>query len=157
MVWQIVENAYYCSTGGLIALGLASKNWTVNNCIHHFTDLCQRAFTERFGMNVPVLSALVENYHHSKYETAPLNQALREAFSEEDYLFGGPRESNQKTKVAVTATTAGNVSILANYNRSCTDKRKVTYQITCFTNRFSVPYTFLRPEKLTSELKTWEA
>lgn len=78
-------------------------------------------------MNVPIISIFVENYHHSKYETAPLNQALQEAFSEDDYLFGGPREVNQQTKVAVTATTGGNVSVLANYNRGCPDKREGKY------------------------------
>jgi predicted acylesterase/phospholipase RssA len=130
------------STGGLIALGLAAKDWTVENCIYHFTDLCEKAFTRRVGMNIPGMSMLVESLHHSKYETAPLQQALQQAFSPDDYLFGGPRETNHRTKVAVTATNSGSVSVLANYNRNCAQK---------------VPYTFQRPEKLTSELKIWEA
>jgi patatin-like phospholipase/acyl hydrolase len=130
------------STGGLIALGLAAKDWTVEDCIYHFTDLCEKAFTRRVGMNIPGMSMIVESLHQSKYETAPLQQALQQAFSAEEYLFGGPRVTNHRTKVAVTATNSGSVSILANYNRNCVHK---------------VPYTFQRPEKLASELKIWEA
>lgn len=32
--------------------------------------------------------------------------------------------TNHRTKVAVTATSSGIVSLLANYNRNCVDKRK---------------------------------
>jgi hypothetical protein len=67
---------------------------------------------------------IIESLHQSKYETAPLQQALQQAFSKDDYLFGGPRMTNHRTKVAVTATNSGSVSVLANYNRNCVDKRK---------------------------------
>lgn len=112
------------STGGLIALGLASKDWTVEQCIYHFTELCEKAFTRRLGINIPGMSMIIESLHQSKYETAPLQQALQQAFSKDDYLFGGPRMTNHRTKVAVTATNSGSVSVLANYNRNCVDKRK---------------------------------
>lgn len=72
------------------------------------------------------MGLFVESYHRSKYETAPLQEALQQAYSEEEYLFGGPQKTNTRTKVAVTATTAGNVFVLANYNRYCIDKRKST-------------------------------
>jgi hypothetical protein len=108
----------------LIALGLASKDWTVEQCIYHFTELCEKAFTRRVGINIPGMSMIIESLHQSKYETAPLQQALQEAFSKDDYLFGGPRTTNHRTKVAVTATNSGTVSVLANYNRNCVDKRK---------------------------------
>lgn len=115
------------STGGLIALGLAAKNWSVEECTHHFKDLCKRAFTRRTGGNTPVIGWFVDNYNHSKYETRPLEDALMSAYSETEYLFGGPRPSasyGTDVKVAVTATSAGGSAVvLANYNRLCGEKR----------------------------------
>ena len=88
---------------------------------------CSQAFTERKGTNLPGVSWLVENYHHSKYETQPLQDALMKTFGDDQHLFGGRRSDpgSLGVKVAVTATsTAGNAVVLANYNRLCTEKRK---------------------------------
>jgi hypothetical protein len=145
------------STGGLIALGLASRDWTVQECIYHFTELCEKAFTRRIGISIPGMSMIIESLHQSKYKTAPLQKALQQAFSEDDYLFGGPRMTNHRTKVAVTATNSGTVSVLANYNRVCVDKRKLPSTLKAPTDSGPVPYYFQRPEKLSSELKIWEA
>ena len=129
--WQLCHKYanVLCSTGGLIALGLVSKDWTVEECIYHFENLCVKAFTRRLGSSIPGMSMIIESYHRSKYETAPLQEALQDAFSEDDYLFGGPRVTNPRTKVAVTATTAGTVSVLANYNRNCSDKRECSLSL----------------------------
>ena len=77
------------------------------------------------------MSMIVESLHHSKYETEPLQQALQQAFSKDDFLFGGPRMINHRTKVAVTATNSGSVSVLANYNRNCVDKREFPVRLKC--------------------------
>ena len=129
------------STGGLIGLGLASKAWTVEECIYHFTELCQKAFTPRVGINIPGMSLVIESLHHSRYETVPLEQALQQAFSKDDFLFGGPRSMNHRTKVAVTATNSGTVSVLANYNRNCVDKRKILsyWKTSTLTHLSSIP------------------
>lgn len=116
------------STGGLIALGLAAKNWTVEECINHFEQLCERAFTLRTFGDVPGLGWFVENHHHSRYETGPLQDALIDAFSKDAYLFGGPRpsvSSGSAVKVAVvtTSATTGTAVVLSNYNRLCSEKR----------------------------------
>lgn len=79
------------STGGLVALGLVSQNWSVETCIYNFKELCNKAFTRRFGSNVPLIGWFVENINHSRYETTPLQEALQEAFTEDQYLFGGQR------------------------------------------------------------------
>ena len=81
------------------------------------------------GTNIPGLGPLITHYNHSKYETRPLQEALMEAFSEEEYLFGGSRPhasvSDTDVKVAVTSTSAaGSVVVIANYNRLCSEKRK---------------------------------
>ena len=112
------------STGGIIALGLGARNWSVDDCITYFQNLCVRAFTRRSGTNIPGMSPIIESIHHSKYETRPLQEALQKAFTEDVYLFGGSGNSNSRTKVAVTATTSGSTSVLANYNRCCSRKRK---------------------------------
>jgi predicted acylesterase/phospholipase RssA len=134
------------STGGLIALGLTARNWTVEECCNHFQELCEKAFTRRAGGNIPAIGWLIENYNHSKYETQPLEDALRSAFSDEDYLFGGRRRDGSlgsDIKVGVTATSsAGSAVLLTNYNRMSAEK---------------LPYYFQRPENAEAEVKIWEA
>ena len=116
-----------CSTGGLIALGLAAKNWSVEECTRYFEDVCKNAFTRRNGSNIPGIGWFIENYNHSKYETRPLEDALISAYSEKEYLFGGARHyasHGSEVKVAVTATSAaGSAVVFANYNRLCAEKR----------------------------------
>ncbi|KAI0484539.1 acyl transferase/acyl hydrolase/lysophospholipase [Xylariaceae sp. FL0804] len=137
------------STGGLVALGLGTMEWTVDECIGHFEALCHEAFTRRVGSTLPLLGSLVENYHHSKYQTTTLEKAYTSAFTDDTYLFGGRRpfgSSGSLVKVAVTATSlAGNRTyIFSNYNRP-RDSHK--------TNQ----YHFQRPELLGAEVKVWEA
>lgn len=71
---------------------------------------------------------LVDSFNHSKYETTPLRDALQNAFTDDQYLFGGQRYDqtwNLPVKVAVTTTLLSmSPVIVANYNRQCDDKRK---------------------------------
>lgn len=117
----VVISDFFSSTGGLVALGLTTMNWSVEECIENFERLCDQAFTRRSGGTLPIIGAIVENYHHSKYQTATLDQALRTAFPEDLHLFGGrrPTDSCASVKVAVTATSlaANKTYILSNYNR----------------------------------------
>lgn len=103
----------------------------MEECATKFEEFCEQAFTLRKGMNIPGINLLVSNYNHSKYETQPLQQALIDAFTDEQYLFGG-RQAHPtcaNIKVAVTATsTVGHPVVLANYNRLCTEKRKPRLQ-----------------------------
>lgn len=96
-------------------------NWSVEECIENFEKLCDQAFTRRSGGSLPFIRNIVENYHHSKYRTATLDDALRTAFPENLHLFGGPRlvECAPTIKVAVTATSlaANKTYILSNYSR----------------------------------------
>lgn len=110
------------STGGLVALGLTNMNWSVEECIETFEKLCYQAFTRRSGGSLPIIGTIVENYHHSRYQTATLEDALRTAFPEDLHLFGGRRPTEMcasSVKVAVTATSlaANKTYILSNYNR----------------------------------------
>ena len=135
------------STGGVIALGLVAMNWSVSECIEHFESLSRSAFTRRAGTSLPLVGFLVENYHHSKYETKSLERTMAQAFTKNQYLFGGQRMSGvaqSPVKVAVVATSlsARTPVVFANYNRACSDK---------------LPYHFQRAERTSLELKVWEA
>ncbi|KAI1740057.1 hypothetical protein F4680DRAFT_465847 [Xylaria scruposa] len=137
------------STGGIIALGLASMNWTVDKCIEQFENLCDQAFTRRTGSMIPLVSHLIEHHHHSKYQTKTLESALKEAFTDDIHLFGGerlPESAHWQVKVAVTATAlAGNKTyVLSNYN-GYRENQKSSY------------YHFQRPQLYSTELKIWEA
>ena len=122
------------STGGLIALGLGAKFWSVDECREHFQALCDKAFTRRKGANVPLVSWLVNNYHHSKYETTGIEEALKHAFSENELLFGGRRmpldtsvstmQYSCKTAVTTTSAATNNTVLLANYNRTTAERCK---------------------------------
>lgn len=50
------------STGGVIALGLGAKKWSIEACTHHFEYLCQKAFTRRTGGNIPGVGWLIEKW-----------------------------------------------------------------------------------------------
>jgi hypothetical protein len=116
------SHSHIRSTGGLVALGLGAMGWSVDECIAKFEELCNKAFTKRRGMGLPGVRLFVENFHHSKYKTGPLELALQEAFSKDGLLFGGHRTSEASTppvKVAVTSysLTERKPYVLSNYNR----------------------------------------
>ncbi|THW47853.1 hypothetical protein D6D21_03207 [Aureobasidium pullulans] len=94
------------STGGIIALGLVSKGWSVDDCTRKFENLCHKAFQERMMARGPFLGRLIRTYYHSLYETAAIEGALKEAFTESADLFGAKPTSSgiYGIKVAVTAT-----------------------------------------------------
>ncbi|KAI1367159.1 hypothetical protein F5Y08DRAFT_350010 [Xylaria arbuscula] len=136
-------------TGGLVALGLASMNWRVDECIEQFEGLCDEAFIRCSGSALPLVGHLVDHHHHSKYQTKTMENALKEAFSNDIQLFGGeqpPMSTTWQVKVAVTATALiGNKTyVLGNYN----GRRE---------NKKSSSYHFQRPQLYSTELKVWEA
>ncbi|CAD0030529.1 unnamed protein product, partial [Aureobasidium pullulans] len=131
-------------TGGIIALGLVSKGWSVDDCTRKFENLCHKAFQERMMARGPFLGRLIRTYYHSLYETAAIEGALKEAFTESADLFGAKPTSSgiYGIKVAVTATAVSSSVVLSNYNR---------------ISGTSLPYHFERPEKGCAELRLWEA
>lgn len=99
------------STGGIIALGLGVKRWSVEECIQRFKDLCPRAFTSR---SYPIFKHWELMAHKSWYRTKTLESALQSEFGDKP-LFGGPASD---IRVAVTSATASENQpvILTNYN-----------------------------------------
>lgn len=48
---------------------------------------------------------MVETWHHSRYETKPLEESLKQVFTDDEYLFGGRRRRSPggtPLKVAIT-------------------------------------------------------
>ncbi|KAK4221040.1 acyl transferase/acyl hydrolase/lysophospholipase, partial [Podospora fimiseda] len=135
-------------TGGILALGLGTKNWPVNDCIHQLKELCVKAFTIREMIGIPILEKLSLFNHHSMYKTKPLEAILKERF-EAIPLFGGAApigSAEMATKVAVTSTTAhdNGAVVIANYNR-------------LEVENYEIPYKFLRSDGPYTEFQIWEA
>jgi hypothetical protein len=104
------------STGGIIALGLGVKGWTVEQCTTHFKNLCRQAFTPR---GPSLLKPFTIVGFKSYYRTKPLEAVLRSAFDDNTSLYGDHKVGSPASiRVAVTATAAsdGRPTILSNYN-----------------------------------------
>ena len=114
------------STGGLIALGLVTQSWTMEDCLCHFERICSKAFPRHNKRGIPVLAWIRDRYK-PKPETTAFEIALKGAFPETQHLFGDPRPSGKPgshIKMAVTATSsAGRTVLLGNYNRYASKKR----------------------------------
>ncbi|KAI1446662.1 FabD/lysophospholipase-like protein [Annulohypoxylon stygium] len=134
------------STGGIIALGLGVNNWTVDECIRNFKELCGQAFRRRGRMAIPGFEKLALLSHHSRFKTTPFEELLQKTFTEKP-LFGGANGlSEMVTKVAVTTTSEieQHAVVLANYNRQGpTD--------------YGLPYRFDRYTEPEKEFRVWEA
>lgn len=134
------------SAGGIIALGLGVKGWSIDETIKKFKILYTEAFTPRGMMGIPLLDNLSSTYHGSIYKTKPLEKALKTIFSDRN-LFGGVQSRNEMPiRVAVTSTTApGHKAVIfANYNRSEPPSQSLSYE-------------FIRPSEPSEEVKIWEA
>jgi hypothetical protein len=149
------------SAGGLVALGLGVKNWTIDECAQKFQDLCSTAFAPREFHNIPGVQQVTNFFQKAKYRTKPFEIALKELFCE-DQLFGGAcEEQRYQRKVAVVSTcgTGQKAVLLTNYNRAQRDAepgKPSIPKLLHLANAFS-DYKFERPEKGQAELKTWEA
>ncbi|KAI1342705.1 hypothetical protein F5Y15DRAFT_373717 [Xylariaceae sp. FL0016] len=136
------------NTGGIIAIALGVKKWTVEATIEKFKDLCREAFVRREMNSVPLIGALSSFYHRSVYKTQPLERALRRHFSDRPFYGGATHRSRLTTsnRVAVTATTATGRQpvVFANYNRPDPMDTKI-------------PYQFTRADVPAKEIKMWEA
>lgn len=133
-------------TGSLIALGLAARHWTLDQCTFYVERILNDAYARRTGRGIPGIGRLLETYSKSKFDSSSLDNVLKEAFPEAQYLFGGkslPGVPASAIKVAVTATAStGSPVVFANYNRRSSD---------------FLPYSFCRPDKLPQEMKVWQA
>lgn len=119
------------STGGIIALGLGAKQWSLDRCVTEFVRLCDKAFTPREFNNMKGFSQATSLKHGSKYKTSPLLKSLSDVF-EDEQLYGGPRKAQYEydTKVAVTTTSLNGqtAALLANYSRQEESEPNYTFE-----------------------------
>ncbi|KAJ2975876.1 hypothetical protein NUW58_g8238 [Xylaria curta] len=134
--------------GGIIAIALGVKKWSVSSAIDKFKDLCQEAYIARGISKLPFSGTFSVFYHKSLYKHQPLEGALRRYLSEQP-LFGATSHrswAETSTKVAVTATSVASRQdvVFANYNRPDIPEKKI-------------PYHFSRPDAPDKEIRMWEA
>ena len=82
-------------TGGIIALGLGVKRWSVEECIRRFKELCRPAFR-----HLELLAYKIW------YETKPLESALQSALGDRLVFDGPTSDGPTNIRVAVTSMTA---------------------------------------------------
>lgn len=112
----------YFSVGGIIGLGLFVNEWDLKECSERFTTLCRKAFTPRDFSGVARSWMYWMSLFRHRFQTEPLEKALKEAFSDDKYLLGGKRPRGAtKTfgaKIGITTSSATSGSILfTDYNR----------------------------------------
>ncbi|OTB02050.1 hypothetical protein M426DRAFT_322998 [Hypoxylon sp. CI-4A] len=136
------------NTGGIIAIALGVKKWTVDATMEKFKELCNEAFVPREMTSIPLFGALSSLYHGSLYKTKPLEKALKKYLSDQPFFGTSVHRSRVATsaKVAVTASTGieRQAVVFANYNRPDLPGKRL-------------PYRFIRSDTPLREMRTWEA
>ncbi|KAI0122402.1 FabD/lysophospholipase-like protein [Daldinia grandis] len=136
------------NSGGVIAIGLGVKKWSVNATIQKFKDLCKEAFVPREMTSMPLFGTLSNIYHGSLYKTQPFTKALRKQLSDEPFFGTATHRSlvTTSTKVAVTASAGveRQAVVFANYNRPDLPEKRL-------------PYRFDRSDRPSKEMRMWEA
>lgn len=62
------------STGALVAFGIGVKNWSIENCLEKYRDLCKAAFQSR--------NFVTHAWHGSTYKTDPYEELLKSALGD---------------------------------------------------------------------------
>jgi patatin-like phospholipase/acyl hydrolase len=134
------------STGGIIALGLGVRNWSVDECIRHFKYLCKEAFQPRELVGIPLLERMAVLNHGSMYKTSPFQAMLKQTFKSKPLFGDTDQDTMAPIKVAITTATSVDQHpvVLANYNR-------------LDPADYELPYEFHRPDLMSREFKVWEA
>jgi hypothetical protein len=138
--------------GGIVALGLGVKQWSIAECQTKLTDLSRKIFKQQSkitsslarvtrGWSETFVKAAKVYWYDSIYDWRLLESVLRDAFGADDLLAGTGVDS---VKVAVTATTGSNppCSIFTNYDKSHHPKERA----------YDWP-----DEPMASRIKIWEA
>ncbi|KAF2173984.1 hypothetical protein M409DRAFT_62174 [Zasmidium cellare ATCC 36951] len=131
------------STGGIIALALGTKQWSLARCTDDFLSLCNDAFTKRDPESIPKWMTLFAR--QSIYKTKPLYGALRKSLGD-DLMFGGTHEQQAQFPLKVAVTTHSDIgkgpAIITNYSRP---------------DNSNDEYDLIRSSHPEQEMKVWEA
>lgn len=125
---------------------------SLEDCERQFSSLSREAFTLRKGQGLKVYRRLQQLYNRSKYETKPLEKALKDVFTDDAVLFGHhTRETKLKVAVTATSCSGGRTILLSNYNA------KDVPSPTAGRKDAAVQYLRFRPNSPRDEIRTWEA
>ncbi|OAP65340.1 hypothetical protein AYL99_01312 [Fonsecaea erecta] len=137
------------SVGGIIGAALNVRGWSTDRSVAEFKTLCRKAFTPRFpnfiAVNPNGMFSFLRKWTHV-YDTEALEDALKDAFTSADTLFGHPTYRVFDSKLAITAASnGGGAFVFGTYNRpENTDRRRTSY-------------TWMRARQFDKEIKIWEA
>ncbi|KAK0722843.1 hypothetical protein B0T26DRAFT_704224 [Lasiosphaeria miniovina] len=111
------------STGGIIALGVFEKHWTLDHAKNLFRALAKDSFTLRPRLSVPVLSGMIEPFLDHRYTNSGIEGTLRENLGD-DFLFGqskraSPRSTSTTTIPPGDATKVGVITCVQGRNQTC--------------------------------------
>lgn len=108
-------------SGGLVVLGLFSKNWEIRDSLQAFRSLARRFFSA--GHSAFPSLARLRSYARcvisdSCYRAEALNETLKDNFGECLRMFDYPEGGTSRYKLAVTTTTTARAStrLITNYN-----------------------------------------
>ncbi|KAF2498872.1 hypothetical protein BU16DRAFT_558910 [Lophium mytilinum] len=107
------------STGGIIALGIGTKDWTLAHCEQLYPELCKSAFTTHGSAWSG--NAWAYTFHGCRYQNVPFENKLKEVLGE-SRIMGLQHDTSLdlRSKVFVTSTKSdGNQpAIFTNYIRA---------------------------------------
>jgi len=122
--------------GGIVALGVFEKKWSLIDAESTFKELVKTAFSKKWQLKVPVLSKISRKFLPVKYKTDGITSALQGAFGE-GYLFGQAdgNSSGDAVKVAVVTCIEGRnqPTLIANYMRNPVAKLRDGRQVCEFS------------------------
>ncbi|KAH7382108.1 hypothetical protein BKA64DRAFT_713345 [Cadophora sp. MPI-SDFR-AT-0126] len=128
-IQELFDLAIGTSTGGVIALGLFKKDWSVDKAITEFENLSHEAFSKRQWLKVPMFRHTAQLLYSHRFKSEGINSALQKAFGQE-LLFGfNESSSSDKVKVGVISGVSGirRSFLFSNYSRNSTGKAALTY------------------------------
>lgn len=79
-----------------MAFGLGIEQMEIKPCTERFMGLSRKAFKEWRGARIPFVVNVVKAFHHGKFETRGLEEALQGTFRDR-LLFGIDQTINMKS------------------------------------------------------------
>eukprot|EP01133_Synstelium_polycarpum_P017101 gene17101-20370_t len=122
------------STGGLVALALATNNYTPEKGIEMFETLGKVVFVGKFGTNLPIkigfAVSILYSVFGSLYDRKELHNALAEVIPDTSLI-----ESSKDVKVAVPSVTTENgrfnIRLFGSYNRQEHSDYQLDFSSSC--------------------------